>query len=165
MSNRNRSLPAVWRESSLKPIWKLQQSLDRLMDEFATPFEFIPACDLEETDSHYLLSFDLPGISKDEIHVEMKGDRLVISGERKEDHEKKDASAISTERHYGSFYREITLPEDVDPEKVEAAYEAGVLHVSVPKIESVKAKPIEIKEGKAGFMGKLLGQKKTGKAA
>jgi HSP20 family protein len=119
-----------------------------------------PACDIEETQDHYLVSFDLPGIPKDKLRIELKDDQLIVSGERKEERREEVKNRVSSERYYGSLQRSFTLPSAVDPSKVEAHYQDGVLRVAVPKTpesEAAKPKQVQIKEGKEGFFGKLLG--------
>lgn len=93
--------------------------------------DFSPACDIEETESSYLINFDLPGVRKDEREEQERNRRL-------------------WERSYGSFTRTFMLPTGIDPDQVEANYEDGVLCISVPKSESTKSRQIRIGEKKAG---------------
>jgi HSP20 family protein len=117
---------------------------------------FHPACEIEETESHYLMSVDLPGISKNDINIEVKNNQLFITGERKYENKNRRAS----ERFYGKFHRVVTLPTGLNSENIEAQYQDGVLTVALPKAESAKPKQIKISEGKGGFFGKLLGVNK-----
>lgn len=184
MATRSRNLPDVWRNtglsqrdwSPLRHISRLQRNIDRIFDDFLSPvsalteteqhFDFIPAVDVEETDDRFMLSLDLPGVNKDDVKIEIQDNQLLISGHRKQEHEHKDSSRVSIERIYGEFQRAFTIPSQVDPEKIEAVFQDGVLHVAVPKVESAKPKMIEIKEAKNGKSGRLLGQeKKSEKAA
>lgn len=112
--------------------------------------------DVQESEAAYFLSFDVPGINKEDIKIEVQGDMLTVSGERKRvNHEDRHASV--SERSYGFFSRTFTLPEAVDSAKIEASFENGVLEIAVPKAEAEKARRIEIQVGKAttGLLGKL----------
>jgi HSP20 family protein len=66
---------------------------------------FAPACDVEDTETHTLLSFDLPGMKKEDIRIEMFENELRVSGERQEEHEEKSRSRTQVERYRGNFYR------------------------------------------------------------
>ncbi|HEX4926244.1 MAG TPA: Hsp20/alpha crystallin family protein [Bdellovibrionales bacterium] len=123
-----------------------------------TMMGFNPACDIEEQDDHFRISVDLPGVSKDDVKVEVVDNRLVISGERK--HEKKEGGRRS-ERYYGRFERSFMLPTAIDVDKIEARYENGVLELAVPKAESAKPRTVQIQTGKEGFLGRFLNRGKT----
>jgi HSP20 family protein len=90
--------------------------------------------DVSETDQAYLVKADMPGVSKDDIKIEIDGNRISISAEVKEEKEEKDnGKVVRSERYYGQQYRSFTLPQDVDDEKAEAKYQDGVLRLSLPK--------------------------------
>jgi len=114
------------------------------------------ACDIEDKESHFLVSLDLPGIPKSEIHVEAADNKLKVWGERKS--EKKEGDY--TERHWGRFERVIPIPNGADERNIEAHYESGVLSLAIPKLRVPEAKIIEIKEKKEGIFSKLLETKK-----
>jgi HSP20 family protein len=107
------------------------------------------------------MSFDLPGVKRDDIKIDFKDGNLTVSGERKSETEKKEKSSYRSERFYGSFSRSFQLPAGVKPDQVEAHYADGVLRVTVPKAEAAKAQQIKIGEGKPGLWDKLLGTKKA----
>jgi HSP20 family protein len=134
-------------------------SFDLQMSPISGP-AFTPSCDLEETETHYLMSFDLPGVKKDDIKIDLRDDVLTVSGERKEEREEKNGQKYQSERFLGTFMRSFQVPAGLKPEQVEAHYADGVLRVAVPKTETAKAQQIKISEGKAGFWDKLLGKKK-----
>ena len=165
--HRIRNLPEVVRSGAWNPIreiGRMQRGMDRMFDEFLAPVSdffgtdvlgtagegiaFMPACDIEETDDHFLVSFDLPGVSKDDVKIEMRGNQLLVSGERKAEHERKVGRRVSEERYYGAFQRVFTLPSHVDVNKIEAQYQNGVLRISLSKLEAAKPKLIQIKEVK-----------------
>jgi len=140
----------------------LQRNLDRLFDDafgeskgdrWSDEMVFHPACEVEETESYYLMSVDLPGVAKKDINIEVKDNQLFISGERKSEAKKRGLS----ERYYGKFHRVLILPTHVDAEKIEAQYEDGVLTVALPKAESARSRQIKISEGKGSFFGKFIG--------
>jgi len=126
----------------------LTHRLARLFDEQGSEFllgaeGFTPRADLEETDDSYVLEVELPGVKKKDINIEVFGRRLVISGERPE-HERSGWLRRQT-RAWGRFRYEVTLPESVDEQGVEARLRDGVLHVRVGKSTSGQRRRIEVK--------------------
>jgi HSP20 family protein len=108
---------------------------------------WLPAMDLVETDEHFVLKADLPGLSEDDVAIEVEENVLTISGERKAEHEDKREGFVRVERSYGSFRRSLTLPEGIDPEAVSASFENGVLEVRIPKPEQRKPRKVAIQVG------------------
>ena len=96
---------------------------------------WIPAIDLVENEHEYVLRADLPGLSENDINVELANDVLTVSGERKSEHEERKQGYYRVERSSGAFRRSIRLPDGVDPESVQASFDRGVLEVTVPKPE------------------------------
>ena len=145
----------------------LFDDFDQLVESVLAPVgsslaEFQPDCDINETDEHYHISFDMPGVKKEDINIEMENDILTIFGERRhETREGEGTSRVRRERSYGSFQRTFRLPSSVDGDKIEANYDDGVLEVLVPKAESAKGKKVQVQSGKSGFFSKLLGEKKS----
>lgn len=151
----------------LTPYWPQQRAttdffdqMDRVFADFAnapTTAErtFKPAAEAIEHTDHYLMSFDLPGLKKENIRIEMKENVLTVAGERKQE-TKDDAKAQVFERQYGSFQRSFTLPTTVIEDKIEAHYEDGVLSLYLPKTPIAQPKKIEIKSEKGGFFNKEL---------
>lgn len=163
---------SLWPENEfrnpLRGLVRMQRDMDRLMDGFfgsdrqaarTDELSFCPSCDIEETDNHYLLSLDLPGVSKNDVNIELRDNQLIVSGERKQQHKKETKARFSEERVYGKFMRSFTLPSEVNADKVEANFADGVLHIALPKAESVKPRQIKIQEGREGFVGRFLGKK------
>lgn len=122
---------------------------------------FHPACEVSESDEHYLMSVDLPGMKKEDIKIEMSDNLLTISGERKREQTEKNQKIQRHEKSYGFFKRSFTLPNSIEADKVEAHYENGVLELYLPKVQAARPRSIEIQSGKSGFFEKLLGSKKT----
>src|SRR5215213_11474465 len=106
-----------------------------------------PAMDLLETEDHFVLRADLPGLSEDDVNIELEDNVLTVSGERKAEHEEKREGFYRMERSHGAFSRSLTLPKGVDPEAVTAAFDRGVLEVRVPKPEQRKPRRITISTG------------------
>jgi HSP20 family protein len=109
------------------------------------PTYFVPTADIIETDNEFEITVDLPGMKPEEVHVEMKDGDLWITGKRDEEKEEKGKTYHRTERRHGEFRRVLRLPGEIDPDKVSAKCDNGVLKVSVPKKEVAKAKHIEVK--------------------
>jgi HSP20 family protein len=105
---------------------------------------WMPAMDLVETDDHFVLRADLPGMSQDDVKIEFEDGTLTVSGERKAEHESKNEGYYRVERAFGAFSRSLTLPQGIDPEAVSANFENGVLEIRVPKPEERKPRRIEI---------------------
>ncbi len=118
--------------------------LSNIWNEFERPASFLPAVDSVETETSYLLSFDLPGVKKDDLEIEIKDKYLIVSGERKDEHSDKNKANGIFERSYGQFKRQFLLPETVSDD-IHAKYENGVLELTLTKIpETTRTKKIEI---------------------
>lgn len=93
-----------------------------------------PRLDIHEKDDAYVVTTDLPGVSKDDIHLSVEDGVLTIQAEtQKESDEKKDGKVIRRERHYGSYLRRLSLGTDVQESDVSAEFKDGVLTISIPK--------------------------------
>ncbi len=103
-----------------------------------------PAVDIFETKEDYVFKLELPGIAKENVKVDLEGDKLSITGERKEDTEVKKEEYHRVERYCGSFARSFQLPQNADGEKINAAMKDGILELRIPKKEEAKAKSIPI---------------------
>ncbi len=135
----------------------LQTEMNRLFNSlFDTPTRpttvasrrrWTPAMDLVEEGDHYTLRADLPGLSEQDVNIEVEADVLTISGERRSEHSDEKRGYRRVERSYGSFSRSLTLPEGIDPDAVEARFEHGVLEVRIPKPEQVKPRKVTISVG------------------
>ncbi len=101
-----------------------------------------PAVEIAEEEKFFGVSIDVPGLKKEDIDIEVKENRLIISGERKAPQEK--TNVLRSERRYGKFSRIFTLPQNVNTDAIEARFEEGVLTVVLPKEEKVQAKKISI---------------------
>ncbi|WP_026461671.1 Hsp20/alpha crystallin family protein [Adhaeribacter aquaticus] len=108
--------------------------------------KFYPQVDSIETEKEFQLQVALPGVKKENVHLEFEEGRLTISGERKFDTDTKDKKYHFVETNYGSFKRAFNLPENIQEAGIEARFEDGILTVVIPKDEKKVAKrQIEVK--------------------
>jgi len=132
----------------------LQKEMNRLFDFSLahSPNEYpallggqwSPAVDIHDAKDNFLVKVDLPGLKKEDIDVSVEEDTLIIRGEKKRDNEIKEDNYYRSERFYGTFCRQLTLPASVDSAKVEASYKDGVLKLVLPKKEEAKPKQIKV---------------------
>lgn len=107
---------------------------------------FSPKVDIAETEKEFEIHFHIPGMKKEEIQIDVKDDRITVSGERKMENEKKEKNYHSIESYYGTFSRSFYLPETANVDKVDASYKDGVLQVVIPKdAKKVQQRTIAIK--------------------
>jgi HSP20 family protein len=136
----------------------LQNEMNRLFNTFfdqpsqagrgnATARRWLPAMDLVETADHYVLRADLPGLSDEDVTIQIEDKVLTVSGERKAEYEGEQEGYYRLERAFGNFSRSLTLPEGVDPESVQAKFDRGVLEIRIPKPEQKKPKTVQITVG------------------
>ena len=150
---------AFVRRSPLTELASLQNDMARMMD---TVFggragnvgtTWLPPVDVTETDDELVLSFDLPGLTQDQINVELDDNVLTVSGQRERKHEQKDDGYYRFERRFGTFSRSVALPAGVTESDINANYENGVLEIHVPKPEEHKPKKIQIGGGAKAIEG------------
>ena len=134
----------------------LQERIDRLFeDSFSRlrgPFSsealergaWSPAVDIVESDDEIVLKADLPGLDPADVDIQVQNGTLTLKGERKFTSDVKEDDYRRVERVYGSFLRSFSLPQTVDPDKVEADYRNGVLEVRLPKRPEAKPKQIKV---------------------
>jgi HSP20 family protein len=115
--------------------------------EFALTRGAMPMMDVSETDGNVEIKLDLPGVKPEEIKVEVRGNEVMIHGERKEEKEEKDEKRNfhRMERRWGKFARTVMLPCEVAADKVEANYHNGVLELKLPKREPNTSKTVPVK--------------------
>ena len=97
--------------------------------------------DLVETDDHFVLKADLPGLAEEDVHIEVEDNVLTVSGERKAEHEDKREGYVRVERSYGSFRRSLTLPEGIDAEAVSASFDTRRPRGPHPQARAAQAAP------------------------
>jgi HSP20 family protein len=148
---------ALVRWDPVRELDSLQGDMNRLFDRFFEGRQgnggrrWIPAMDLVETEDHLVLRGDLPGMTEDDIDIEIKDNVLTVSGERKSEQEEKGEGYHRVERAFGSFSRSLSLPAGIEPGNVEANFDKGVLEVRIPK--PAEAKPTRVQIGKGTVEG------------
>ena len=128
---------------------RMRQNMERLFEEARAPYQptqagVFPLTNLSEDKDNYYIRAELPGVKGDELDIQVTGNNLAISGERKIAAEEEGAKYHRREREAGSFSRMIGLPGEVDTDKVDANLKNGILTVVVPKAEIAKPKQISV---------------------
>jgi len=144
------------------PFLELHRQMDRLFDDFARRTGFgmpsiftesptwstwnatpmmRPNVDIAENEKEYTIAVELPGVSEKDVNVEVVGDTLRISGEKKQESEEKNGNYHRIQRSFGAFQRILDLPQDANTEGVEAKFRNGVMTISIPRKEGVQVTP------------------------
>jgi HSP20 family protein len=143
--------PIKLRRDDAYPLWR------RLFDDFfETPYTLareangrtmVPALDLRETENAIVIETELPGVESKDLAVQLEDDMLVIRGERKHQQDERSKTMHSQEITYGAFERRVRLPYEVEPEKVDASFQHGILKITLPKKAGGRSRttPIRIK--------------------
>ena len=163
-----------WGITPWRPFRELEEWDRRFDDLFGRPLwrlpveekGWMPALDVFEKENEFIVKAELPGIKEDDIHVSVVGDTLSIKGEKKTESEVKEEDYYRSECSYGSFYRSIPLPSNVDANKIEASFEDGVLEVALPKSAKVQPKRVAVSAKKKATSKKKATRstkKRTGK--
>ena len=118
-------------------------SMDSLEQSLLAPMSLAPKTDIYEEDERVVLEMEAPGLREEDINLTVEGNTLTVTGERRQNEERKKGCYQRVERYYGSFSRTFTLPATIDPNSIQACYEHGVLHVSMSK--RAKARPRQIR--------------------
>ena len=148
---------ALVRWEPVRELDSLQGEMNRLFDTFfgngrqgfgdARARRWVPAMDLVETEDALVLKADLPGLSREDVEIEVKDNVLTVSGERKAEHEEKADGFYRVERAFGSFSRSLALPDGIDAGQVAADFADGVLEVRIPKPAERKPHKVQIGAG------------------
>jgi HSP20 family protein len=151
---------ALIRWEPAREINSLQQEVNRLFNTFfdapaaggaanGPARRWVPAMDLIETEDHFVLRADLPGLSESDVDLSLEENVLTLKGERKVEHESRGEGFYRLERSAGAFSRSLTLPEGVDGDAITATFDKGVLEVRIPKPEQRKPRKLQITVGDA----------------
>jgi len=146
---------ALIRWEPARELQTIQQEMNRLFGvldpreggDGGTMRRWIPAMDLTEEGDQFVLRADLPGLQDEDVNIEVEDNVLTISGERKAENEDRKEGYYRVERAVGRFSRSLTLPEGVDPDRIEAQFENGVLTVRIPKPAETKPRRVAIGVG------------------
>ncbi|MCA9240075.1 MAG: Hsp20/alpha crystallin family protein [Planctomycetales bacterium] len=134
------------------PLTFFREEMDDLVNRFLphddqanSLFPVTPSLDLSETDTEVQVRMDLPGVKPEDIDIQLNGNQLRVSGERKEEKEDKGRTYHRIERRFGAFSRSVTLPCEVEEDEVAAEFHEGALTVTLPKSEQTKSRKIPVK--------------------
>lgn len=151
-------MKTLTRYEPLREMTTLNRAMDRMFDRFMDESLFdMPtlwqrsdsntlALDLMEQDEQYIVKASVPGVKPEDIEITVDDGLLTVKGEIKENKETDEDNYHLRERYTGSFMRRISLPNNIDADKIEATNENGVLTLVLPKAESVKPKRIQVKK-------------------
>jgi HSP20 family protein len=153
---------------SLAPFFELHREMDRMFDRFLRGFGFPslfsegllaplhdsggllkPRVDIGASDNEYTISVEVPGVSEDDIRVEVADNTLTVTGEKRQEKEEKRRDYYRIERSYGTFRRVLSLPDDAVQDDIKAAFANGVLTITVPRKAAAGKKTREIEIRKA----------------
>lgn len=144
----------IVRWEPLRELNSLQHEMNRLFNTvFDTPADgtsatsarrWVPAMDLLETRDHFVLRADLPGLSEEDVRIELQDNVLTVAGDRCNEHRDEGEGFYRVERSFGTFSRSLTLPKGIDAEAVTASFDRGVLEVRIPKPEERKPHRVTI---------------------
>ncbi|MDB5571628.1 MAG: hypothetical protein JWN93_2811 [Hyphomicrobiales bacterium] len=150
-------LPGLWTGGRAlpDPFTELRRDLDAMFNRAGRNWPGFdvgataPAVNVAETDDSIEVTAELPGVDEKDISVDIDGNRLVISGEKKAESKREDKNWHVVERSYGSFQRAVALPFEPKSEACEAHFDKGVLHLKIakPQIAQQQNKKIEIRSG------------------
>jgi HSP20 family protein len=137
--------------SGVNPLLQLHQDIEQLFNETFNAFGMLPTTslplnkalnetglyrpqlDISGDDKEYQVLLDVPGLSAADVSIEVNGDKLIIKGQKEEEHESKDKQFYRVERSFGSFVRTLSLPDDANSDAINASLKDGVLVLSIPR--------------------------------
>jgi HSP20 family protein len=149
-----------WRQREQHPILQLHQQIDRLFDDAFSGFgmpslrvspaqqdwpgtglvnAYRPQIDVSGDDRQYEVTLDVPGLSENDLSIELKGDMLIVRGQKEETNERKDKQFYCVERSYGAFQRTLSLPTDANADDIQARLKDGVLTLVIPRSQAEQA--------------------------
>lgn len=146
---------------------RMSEEMDRTFGQFfgqsgGRGRQWHPELEITEKNGKFCIQTDLPGLRPDDVKVEITGDRLTISGERKSENENREGGTYRSERRYGQFYREIALPEGVKAEEAKANFHDGVLEITLPiPQQTSNRRQIPIQTGEAAGQAKGPGSESS----
>ena len=130
---------------------RLQQEINHLFSqvmhdghEQMSSLDFIPSAEMEETPDKIHLKLEIPGMEAKDLDVQVTETSVLVKGERKSESKTEEKGMVRSEFQYGNFERQITLPVHVQTDKVQADYKNGMLHLTLPKIESEQQQAVKV---------------------
>ena len=141
-------MATVVRWEPFRELALIQNEMSRLLNAFegngGTTQTWVPPVDVWETETDLVYAFDLPGVSLDQISIELQDDSLTVSAERERADERAEDGFVRYERRFGSFSRAVGVPHGVTEDSIKADYRDGVLEIRVAKPETPKPKKIQV---------------------
>jgi len=142
----------ITRWDPIRELADLQKTVNSIFEETAAKEgavanSFVPPVDVYEDESSIVLRLEVPGVKADDMDISLENHKLTVRGERKFEGDKKAENFLRVERRYGAFLRSFTLPNTVNSEKVEAAYNDGVLEITLLKRPEAQPKQIKVTVG------------------
>jgi HSP20 family protein len=104
-----------------------------------------PALDVYEEKDDIVVKAELPGMTKEDIEVDVSDSHLILKGEKKKEEKIEEEGYFACERSFGAFHRSVELPREVQADKVKASFKNGILEIRLPKTEEAKTKEIKVK--------------------
>jgi len=144
---------AIIRWDPFRDMVTLREKMNRMFEDVFTgrsedkdlsASTWAPAVDIFETESELVMTVEVPGIDEKDIEIKIEDNTLTLKGERKFEKETKEENYHRIERSYGSFYRAFTLPNSIDPDKIQAEHENGVLKITMAKRQELKPRKVKI---------------------
>jgi HSP20 family protein len=134
----------------LREMENWNERISRFFNDFpSNDFNYSPHIDISEDEKNIFVEAEVPGVKKEDMKITLQDNILTITGEKKKEKEEKDSKRnfFRSERVYGSFTRSFTLPEDINPDSVDAKFENGILNIKISKADQKKVneKFIQIK--------------------
>jgi HSP20 family protein len=125
------------RMSPFSLLGRITEEFDRILQPFRSESEtaniaWIPTVEISQVDGKYHILAELPGLSPNEVRVEVDDDAVILQGERQVEREANEGGIRRSERQFGMFYRRIPLPEGADPEQAKAKFHDGILEITMP---------------------------------
>jgi HSP20 family protein len=130
----------------------LRKEMDNLLERFVPDFGrsldgtvFVPSAEIDETDTEFHLKLEVPGMSADDLDIEVSDTAVSVTGERKSERESEEEGNRRSEFYYGRFERHIPLSSPIDRNNVTAKYKDGVLNLKLPKSQEQKEPSTKVK--------------------
>jgi HSP20 family protein len=144
---------AIIRWDPFRDMVTLREKMNRLFEDIYSgrgedkdiaATTWAPSVDIYETESELVMTAEIPGVDEKDVEIKVEDNTLTLKGERKFERETKEENYHRIERSYGTFYRAFTLPNSIDPDKIHAEHENGVLKISMPKRQELKPRKVKI---------------------
>ena len=149
----------VTRWDPFQDLLSVQQEMNQLFDRIFGRTEpaarpagqaWAPPLDIAEHEDAYVVTVELPGVKPEELDVSLENGMLTIQGERRFEGESSGRTWHRVERRYGAFRRSVSLPAQVQADKIEAAFDSGLLRITVPKAEEARPRKIQVRKAVEG---------------